>query len=229
MRENLVARLKRGGELFPGIVGYEDTVIPQMVNAVLSKHNFILLGLLGQAKSRLLRALGTLLDASATHIGLVFTTNDAGSATSLDNLGFSGAGPAGVNGAAMPFLTVTTVPTDPPVWDKPQLGCQSAIAKSGSKLASTVHKNLVKCLDGVLKAAAAGGDYADITAKCTAALDPANPSSKVGKSIAKLQASLTSKCGSLTPLRRRWSGGAPRHTPSARRPRRPRRASPAYR
>jgi magnesium chelatase subunit I len=62
LRENLICRLKRGEELFPGIVGYEDTVIPQMVNAILSRHNFILLGLRGQAKSRLLRSLVTLLD-----------------------------------------------------------------------------------------------------------------------------------------------------------------------
>ncbi len=66
MRENLVRRLREGvgaGEpIFPGIVGYDDTVVPQIVNAVLSRHNFILLGLRGQAKSRILRALTHLLD-----------------------------------------------------------------------------------------------------------------------------------------------------------------------
>ncbi len=62
MRENLLARLGEGGELFPGIVGYDDTVVPQIVNAILSRHNFILLGLRGQAKTRLLRMLVTLLD-----------------------------------------------------------------------------------------------------------------------------------------------------------------------
>ena len=51
-----------GEPLFPGIVGYDDTVVPQLVNALLSQHNFILLGLRGQAKTRLLRALVTLLD-----------------------------------------------------------------------------------------------------------------------------------------------------------------------
>src|SRR6201988_2409803 len=61
VRENLVARLRAGGTLFPGIIGYDDTVVPQIVNAVLSRHNFILLGLRGQAKSRLLRALKGLL------------------------------------------------------------------------------------------------------------------------------------------------------------------------
>jgi magnesium chelatase subunit I len=62
VRENLIAKLRAGDTLFPGIVGYDDTVVPQLVNAVLSRHNFILLGLRGQAKTRLLRALVTLLD-----------------------------------------------------------------------------------------------------------------------------------------------------------------------
>ncbi len=54
--------------MFPGIVGYDDTVIPQLVNAVLSRHNFILLGLRGQAKSRILRALTGLLDEQSPYI-----------------------------------------------------------------------------------------------------------------------------------------------------------------
>ncbi len=62
LRSNLVCRIKRGETLFPGIVGYEDTVVPQVVNALLSRHNFILLGLRGQAKTRLIRMLTTLLD-----------------------------------------------------------------------------------------------------------------------------------------------------------------------
>jgi magnesium chelatase subunit I len=62
MRENLIAKLQRGQQLFPGIVGYDDSVIPQIVNAILSRHNFILLGLRGQAKSRILRELVNLLD-----------------------------------------------------------------------------------------------------------------------------------------------------------------------
>jgi magnesium chelatase subunit I len=62
LRENLLARLSCGAPLFPGIVGFEETVIPQIVNAILSRHNFILLGLRGQAKTRILRLLTTLLD-----------------------------------------------------------------------------------------------------------------------------------------------------------------------
>jgi len=62
IRDNLVRKLQAGEALFPGIIGYDETVIPQLVNAVLSRHNFILLGLRGQAKSRILRGLVDLLD-----------------------------------------------------------------------------------------------------------------------------------------------------------------------
>jgi len=62
VRENLIAKLRAGETLFPGIIGYDETVVPQIVNALLARHNFILLGLRGQAKTRILRALTTLLD-----------------------------------------------------------------------------------------------------------------------------------------------------------------------
>jgi magnesium chelatase subunit I len=62
IRDNLMRKLQAGEPLFPGIIGYDDTVIPQLVNAILSRHNFILLGLRGQAKSRILRGLVDLLD-----------------------------------------------------------------------------------------------------------------------------------------------------------------------
>ncbi len=68
MRANLMARIKTRDTIFPGIVGYEDTVVPQIVNAVLSKQNFILLGLRGQAKSRILRALTALLDEHTPYV-----------------------------------------------------------------------------------------------------------------------------------------------------------------
>src|ERR1700681_3768468 len=62
LRANLLKKLDAGEPLFAGIHGYEDTVMPQIANAILSRHNFILLGLRGQAKSRILRALTSLLD-----------------------------------------------------------------------------------------------------------------------------------------------------------------------
>ncbi|MGH9785231.1 MAG: magnesium chelatase [Terriglobia bacterium] len=69
LRENLMARLGRSEPLFEGIIGFDDTVAPQVVNAVLSRHNFILLGLRGQAKTRLLRAMTAFLDEELPVIG----------------------------------------------------------------------------------------------------------------------------------------------------------------
>jgi magnesium chelatase subunit I len=62
MRANLIRKLTAGEKLFPGIVGYDETVIPQLINAILARHNLILLGLRGQAKSRIIRQLTQLLD-----------------------------------------------------------------------------------------------------------------------------------------------------------------------
>jgi magnesium chelatase subunit I len=63
LRHNLIGRLRERRPVFPGLLGYDDTVVPQVVNALLSRHHFILLGLRGQAKTRLLRSLTDLLDA----------------------------------------------------------------------------------------------------------------------------------------------------------------------
>src|SRR2546425_5268464 len=62
MRRNLIGMIRTGDELFPGIVGYEDTVIPQLENAVLSGQDVVLLGERGQAKTRIARSLVSLLD-----------------------------------------------------------------------------------------------------------------------------------------------------------------------
>ncbi len=76
LRENLIANLRAKEPLFPGIVGYQDTVVPQIVNAVLSRHNFILLGLRGQAKSRILRSLTTLLDPAIPYVASAETRDN---------------------------------------------------------------------------------------------------------------------------------------------------------
>ncbi len=68
LRDNLMSKLRSGDTLFPGIIGFDDTVVPQLVNAILSRHNFILLGLRGQAKSRILRALTALLDPQLPYV-----------------------------------------------------------------------------------------------------------------------------------------------------------------
>ena len=62
LRLNLIRKLRAGQKLFSGIVGYDETVIPQLVNAILSRHNIILLGLRGQAKSRIIRQITELFD-----------------------------------------------------------------------------------------------------------------------------------------------------------------------
>ena len=62
IRQNLIRKLERGEQIFPGIVGYDETVLPQIENALLSGQDVILLGERGQAKSRLARALVALLD-----------------------------------------------------------------------------------------------------------------------------------------------------------------------
>ena len=74
LRANLIRRLqdqasaKNAEPIFPGIIGFDDTVVPQIINAILSRQNFILLGLRGQAKSRILRALTNLLDPAAPYV-----------------------------------------------------------------------------------------------------------------------------------------------------------------
>src|ERR1700712_2865080 len=62
LRRNVIAKLRAGEDMFPGIVGYRETVIPQIVNAILAKHDTLFLGLRGQAKTRILRMLPMLLD-----------------------------------------------------------------------------------------------------------------------------------------------------------------------
>src|SRR5216684_1206330 len=62
MRKNLIQKIRRGEELFPGIIGYEETVIPQVENAIISGQDIIFLGERGQAKTRMARALVNLLD-----------------------------------------------------------------------------------------------------------------------------------------------------------------------
>src|SRR5919198_6395819 len=62
MRKNLIQKIRDGEELFPGVIGYEETVLPQVENAILSGQDIILLGERGQAKTRLARSLVNLLD-----------------------------------------------------------------------------------------------------------------------------------------------------------------------
>jgi len=76
MRDNVIRMLRDGEELFPGIIGYDTTVIPGLVNAILSRHDFILLGLRGQAKTRILRSLVRFLDEEIPVIAGTDTNDD---------------------------------------------------------------------------------------------------------------------------------------------------------
>ncbi|MGD9648606.1 MAG: magnesium chelatase, partial [Pirellulales bacterium] len=70
IHDNFVAALARGDELFPGIIGYEDTVIPEINIALLAQHDMLFLGEKGQAKSRLMRALVRLLDEEIPYVDI---------------------------------------------------------------------------------------------------------------------------------------------------------------
>ncbi len=70
MRDNLIAMLRDGEDLFPGIIGYDDTVIPEVVNAILAGHDMLFLGEKGQAKSRIMRMLTRFLDAEIPYLDI---------------------------------------------------------------------------------------------------------------------------------------------------------------
>jgi len=76
LRRNVIKKLKAGEELFPGIVGYRESVLPQIINGILSKHDLLFLGLRGQAKTRILRLLPTLLDEWMPVLGGVEVNDD---------------------------------------------------------------------------------------------------------------------------------------------------------
>ncbi len=144
----------------------------------------------------------TMLAGSATHFGIVFTTDDDQSGTSLDDLGAGGGGPAGVGGAQLPFLTITTVaapPTEPPVFGKAALKCQKAIAKHAQGYAAAIQKNTSACLDGILAAVAKGKPAASLQPKCAAAIDSAAATSKVSAARTKATANILKACATLTP------------------------------
>ncbi len=69
LRENLITRLKAGEDLFPGVRGYQNTVLPQVIHGLLSRHDMLFLGLRGQAKTRMLRLLPHLLDEWVPVVG----------------------------------------------------------------------------------------------------------------------------------------------------------------
>ncbi len=82
LRDNLMAALARDEDLFPGIIGYDDTVIPEIINAIIAGHDMLFLGEKGQAKSRLMRLLARFLDEEIPYLDIPRLPGPRGSATS---------------------------------------------------------------------------------------------------------------------------------------------------
>jgi len=145
-------------------------------------------------------ALQGLLDGAAAHMGITLAVNDDQTATSLDNLGFGGAGPAGVNGSKLPFLTVVTVEAAPPTLTRDELKCQAKLGAGAAKYAASVQKSLHKCIGSILKDAGAAKDTARSAAKCNTTLDPAPLSnSTVAKARARAASTILKACTGLVP------------------------------
>jgi hypothetical protein len=144
-------------------------------------------------------ALKTRLTNGDDFIGFVIATQDSGSATSLDNLGNGGAGPAGVNGAFLPRIEVVTQADAPPSLSKDARKCQKAIGAANSKLQGSLRKALQACMDSVLTAVADGEPLTAVTASCDKALDRSDPLSAVSKALAKHSSVVTKACAKSTP------------------------------
>jgi hypothetical protein len=132
-------------------------------------------------------------------LGFVFATQDAGSGTSLDNLGNAGSGPAGVSGSSLPYLTIVTTTDAPPVYGKAELKCQKSLAKASARLQQSLRGALGKCLDAVLGDLAKGGNGSAATAACAGGLDGDSADSTLSKAMAKHESSIAGACEGLTP------------------------------
>lgn len=130
-------------------------------------------------------AIKNALDNGDVALGILFGTLDTPTATSLDGV--------------LPFITVETFPTDPPVFGRAELKCQTAIAKQAGLFAKKKQQQLTKCFDKVLKAVSAGGSASSVQAKCVKALDESNPTSLLAKARATALSKITSACTGLTP------------------------------
>jgi hypothetical protein len=135
-----------------------------------------------------------------TAFGVLVGTTDSPTATSIDLCEPGGTCTVGVAGAKFPFITIETVALTPPQLDGDELACQTAIAKSGQKLAGTALKAFSTCFGAILKDVAEDNTLDPATtAKCDAQLDPTNPASKIAKAAAKVTSDVAQKCEGLAP------------------------------
>ena len=128
--------------------------------------------------------------------GALVATLDSPPATSRDGLS-----PPGVAGGALPYLTIETVPTAPPVLGTDELACQTTLSKEATKLQAAETKALAGCLDAVLKESAKTGGVigASTEDKCAKALAPSDPAAKLTKAVAKFGDKALDKCADVTP------------------------------
>ena len=132
------------------------------------------------------------LTAADAAVGILFGTLDSPTATSLDD-----AGP-GVGGL-LPYLTIETVPTDPPVFSKDEVKCQAAIGKQASTFAKKTQGEIGKCLDTVLGAVSKGAAPSTVEAKCRKGLDESDPKSILAKARASASTAITKSCAGINP------------------------------
>lgn len=132
------------------------------------------------------------LAAADLAVGILFGTNDSPTATSLDDQS------PGVGGL-LPYLTIETVPTDPPVLDRNEVKCQAAIAKQGLGFAKKVQGELGKCLNTVLGAVAKGDAPSTVAGKCLKGLDDGDLSSVVAKARTAAASSIDKSCTGIAP------------------------------
>jgi len=119
MRRNLCCKLRRGEPILPGLIGYDDTVLPQVVHAVLARHDLLLLGTRGQGKTRLLRQLVDLLDEAVPALAGCDLRDDPLAPVSAAGLG--GSSPSGAttprsSGSAATVVTAKSSPRPTRAW-----------------------------------------------------------------------------------------------------------------
>lgn len=183
---------------YQNVIGAPLSVVPTTSHGVITDASLAVTGPLFFDVD-ITAALQGALDSADTHFGLVWATQDDLAFASLDNLGEGSSGPPGVGGSSMPFLTIETVSSDPPVFASDELNCQKTIGKEGSKLLVAAEKELTKCFDKVLKAVSAGKPAAGQETSCRKGLDAADPASKLSKGRAKLEGKVASKCDGVAP------------------------------
>lgn len=132
------------------------------------------------------------LTAADVAVGILFGTNDSPTATSLDDQS------PGVGGL-LPYLTIETVPTDPPVFSKEEVKCQAAINKQGVNYAKKVQGEIGKCLNAVLGAVSKGSTPASVAGKCLKGLDGSDPKSVLAKARASAAGAIAKSCEGVTP------------------------------